>query len=179
MCQSRFHELASSEEASFGKSASTTTGQDFVIVGIIDGPLPGGTPKAIEFYTLNDVTDASSYSVANANNGGAFATALSFPAKSFTAGDRFHIASEDVNFTTFFGTAPDTVLPVALVNGDDVFGLFHQGTLVDVYGDPGVDGTGTPWEYKDGWAYRNDSTGPNPVFTLSEWTFSGVDALDG
>ncbi len=179
MCQSRLHELISSEDASFGKLASTTTGQDFVIVGIIDGPLPGGTPKAIEFYTLNDVSDASSYSVANANNGGSFATALSFPAKSFTAGDRFHIASEDVNFTTFFGTAPDTVLPVALVNGDDVFGLFHQGTLVDVYGDPGVDGTGTPWEYKDGWAYRNDSTGPNPVFTLSEWTFSGVDALDG
>ena len=77
------------------------------------------------------------------------------------AGDRFHIASEDVNFTTFFGTAPDTVLPVALVNGDDVFGLFHQNTC-GCLRRSGRGRNRNPLEYKDGWAYRNDSTGPNP-----------------
>ena len=84
MCQSRLHELASSVEASLeGVSFDHHRSGFPVIVGIIDGPLPGGTPKAVEFYTLNDVTDASSYSVANASDGGTFAAlTLSFPAKS-------------------------------------------------------------------------------------------------
>lgn len=155
-----------------------TGGQDITIVGVIDGPLSGGTPKAIEFYVINDVADASSYAVANANNGGAFATPFNFPPIALSAGDRFHIANDVAGFTAFFGSAPDTVLSVANINGDDVVGLFHQGTLVDVFGQPGVDGTGTPWEYLDGWAYRVDSTGPNATFTLSEWTFSGINALD-
>jgi plastocyanin/DNA/RNA endonuclease YhcR with UshA esterase domain len=157
-----------------------TGGQDISIVGIIDGPLPGGLPKAVEFYVHNDIADISGYSLANANNGGPFTTTpFDFPSMSVNAGDRFHIATDVANFTAFFGSAPDTISSVVNVNGDDVLGLFYQGTLVDVYGDLGVDGSGTPWEYLDGWAYRVDSMGPNPVFTLSEWTLSGINALDG
>ena len=52
--------------------------------------------------------------------------------------------------------------------------------MVDVFGDINVDGTGQPWEYLDGWAYRNDNTGPDgSIFTIGNWTFSGINANDG
>ncbi|MBI1315369.1 T9SS type A sorting domain-containing protein [bacterium] len=159
--------------------APPVTGSDLVITGIVDGPLTGGTPKAIEIYVLNAVSDLSVFSVANANNGGTFTlTPFVFPAVPAAAGSRIYLASEAPGFTAYFGFAPDYVSSVMNINGDDVVGLFNQGTLVDVFGTPGVDGTGTPWEYTDGWAYRVSGTGPNPVFTLTEWIFSGIDALD-
>ena len=44
-----------------------------------------------------------------------------------------------------------------------------------------MDGTGQPWEYLDGWAYRTDATGglDTSTFIVSEWYFSGPNALDG
>ena len=50
-------------------------------------------------------------------------------------------------------------------NGDDAIELFAITgaeddptiTVVDVFGDVEVDGTGEPWEYKDAWARRRDS----------------------
>ncbi|MEZ5002069.1 MAG: hypothetical protein R2730_03455 [Chitinophagales bacterium] len=30
--------------------------------------------------------------------------------------------------------------------------------MIDVFGEIDVDGTGEPWEHRDGWAYRKDST---------------------
>ena len=44
--------------------------QDLIITGVYDGPLSGGTPKAIELYVLNDISDLSIYGVGSANNGG-------------------------------------------------------------------------------------------------------------
>ena len=46
-------------------------------------------------------------------------------------------------------------------------------------GEIGVDGTGTAWDHNDGWAYRVDGATPSDVFDVSEWLFSGVDALEG
>ncbi len=55
-----------------------------------------------------------------------------------------------------------------------------NGSVVDVFGDIYVDGTGQPWDHLDGWAYRVDETGPDgTMFVLANWYFSGVDALDG
>ena len=52
--------------------------------------------------------------------------------------------------------------------------------MIDVFGDINLSGTGQPWEYLDGWAYRNNSTGPDgSTFALSSWSFSGPNALDG
>ncbi len=52
--------------------------------------------------------------------------------------------------------------------------------MVDAFGDIATDGTGQAWEYKDGWAYRRNGTGPDgAVFDIANWTFSGPDAWDG
>lgn len=155
---------------------------DLILTGILDGPLSGGTPKALEIYVVNDVADLSSYGIANANNGDPSpgAPVFTFPADAATAGDYIYISSVDTEFSDYFGFNANYVDNGSMsVNGDDVIELYQDGTVVDYIGEIGVDGSETAWEYKDGWAYRNNGTGPNTTFTVSEWIFSGVDANDG
>ncbi|MBN2564116.1 MAG: hypothetical protein JXB46_00235 [Candidatus Eisenbacteria bacterium] len=55
-----------------------------------------------------------------------------------------------------------------------------NGNVVDVFGDVYVDGTGTAWDYLDGWVYRVDQTGPDgSTFVLENWTYSGINGLEG
>ncbi|MCP4541966.1 MAG: nuclease, partial [Chloroflexi bacterium] len=153
-----------------------------LITGVIDGPLSGGLPKAVEFYVLKDIADLSIYGFGAANNGGGTdGEEFTFPADSATAGDFIYVATEAAGFTSFFGFAPNyTDNNAASINGDDAIELFQNGVVVDIFGDINVDGTGKPWEYLDGWAYRVDETGPDgTTFTLANWYFSGPNALDG
>ncbi|MDO6810092.1 endonuclease/exonuclease/phosphatase family protein [Zobellia galactanivorans] len=154
--------------------------QDLKITGVIDGPLPGGLPKAIEFYVANDIADLSAYGIGSANNGGGSdGEEFTFPATTATSGSYIYLASEAVEFNNFFGFAPDYEDSAANVNGDDAIELFYQGTVIDTFGDIDVDGNGQPWEYLDGWAYRKNGTGPDgATFILDNWVFSGPDALD-
>ncbi|WP_420456924.1 choice-of-anchor Q domain-containing protein [Rubrivirga sp.] len=159
-------------------------GMALVITGVIDATLSGGTPKAIEFYVLEDVADLSVYGVESANNGGgADGPEFTFPAVSASAGDFIYVASEVPNFTEWFGFAPDYTAGAANINGDDAIVLYFTGDgdneVVDTFGDPDTDGTGEEWEYTNGWAYRSDGTGPDGDFDPDNWFYSGVDALNG
>ena len=79
-----------------------------VISGVIDGPLSGGLPKAIELTALADIADLSIYGVGSANNGGGTdGEEFTFPAVSATAGQKIYVASESTGFEAFFGFAPD------------------------------------------------------------------------
>ncbi len=51
--------------------------------------------------------------------------------------------------------------------------------MVDLFGEIDVDGTGTGWDHLDGWAYRVSNSPDSPVFTLTDWFFSGINAFDG
>ena len=124
----------------------------------------------------------SIYGLGFANNGGGSdGIEFTFSAIYVTAGDFLYVASDKEEFINFFGFPPDSMTPAAVINGDDAVELFRDGTVVDVFGDIGVDGTGQPWEYLDGWAYRNNNSGglDTSTFTVSEWRFSGPNALDG
>ncbi len=153
-----------------------------IISGVIDGPLAGGTPKAVEFYVLNDIADLSVYGFGSANNGGGSdGEEFLFTAISAVAGDFLYVASEGSEFQNFFGFLPDYISSTSNVNGDDAIELFRNGMAVDVFGDINVDGTGQPWDYLDGWAYRDSGKGglDTTQFVLSEWYFSGPNGLDG
>ncbi len=154
---------------------------DLLITGVIDGPLTGGVPKAIELYAVNSIPDLSVYGLGSANNGGGTdGEEFTFPAVSVTAGTFIYVASEGPSFTTFFGFSPDYISSAADINGDDALELFTNGSVSDIFGDIAVDGTGQPWEYQDGWAYRVNGTGPDgSTFALGNWSFSGPNALDG
>lgn len=162
---------------------SLSFGQDLVITGIIDGPLPGGFPKGLEFYVANDIADLSVYGIERAGNGGAATgtQTYTFPADSYTAGDFIYISPETPFFNQYLGINPTYEVTTGELNnnGDDVVLLYANGALSDSYGVAGVDGSGEAWEYLDGWAYRVDGEGPNASFTDTEWTYSGINALDG
>lgn len=161
---------------------SDTQFGEFIIAGIADGPLPGGLPKVVEFYAIQDILDLSIFGFGSATNGGGTdGEEFTFPAVSLNAGDHYFVSIDTINFNSFFGFDPNTTEGTASNNnGDDAIELFKNGTVIDVFGQIDVDGTGTPWDYLDGWAYRNSNSTPNGgVFIINEWTFSGINQLEG
>lgn len=152
-----------------------------IISGVMDATLTGGLPKVVEFYAIEDISDLSAYGFGSANNGGGTdGEEYTFPAVSVTAGTYIHVATDSTNFNAFLGFFPDyNGGSAATINGDDAIELFHNGAVIDVFGDINTDGTGQPWEYLDGWAYRKDNAVPNGGnFIIGEWDFSGINALD-
>ncbi len=159
-----------------------TPSEPLMITGVIDGPLSGGHPKAIEVFVLEDVSDLSIYGLGSANNGGGTdGEEFTFPAVSATAGQYIYVAADSAGFIDFMGFDADYFNGSAPnINGDDAVELFKNGNVIDVFGDINVDGTGQPWEHLDGWAYRNSGQLNNyGVFDHTNWSYSGIDALDG
>lgn len=157
-----------------------TFSQDLIITGVFDGPLSGGTPKVIELYAVNDISDLSLYGIGSANNGGGTDGEEFTFSGAATSGQFLYLTANDVEFTTYFGLTADFVDSTANVNGDDAIELFFNSNVIDVFGDINVDGSGESWEYQDGWVYRKDNTGPDGnTFTEANWTISGSNVVDG
>gem|GEM_PF-391351 len=169
------------EESSKASLDVTTGGSgNLIISGVFDGPLTGGIPKGVELYVINNIADLSSYGLGSATNGGGTdGQEFTFPSDAATAGDYLYIASESSAFNTWFGFSPDYTHSSVEVNGDDAIELFYNSTVIDVFGDINVDGTGQAWDYLDGWAYSKNNRGVSTIFNTDHWTFSGINALDG
>ncbi len=157
--------------------------RSMIITGVYDGPLTGGTPKGVEIFILKDISDLTKFGISSITNGAGTlggTVEFPFPAGAATAGSFIYVSSEEPGFLAYFGFAPTYVTGVVAVNGDDAFELIENGQIIDVFGEVSVDGTGRPWDYLDGWAYRKSNTGPEgTTFTDTNWTYSGIDALDG
>lgn len=180
---------------SFLLAAGLSFAQTPIITGMLDGPCPEGTPKAIEIYADGTVNFAE-YSLENqANANTTWGNTLSLAALGTVTNDFVYVVSADAanNFATEFSSIPATNILVtgtggaeipqpANINGDDRVRIINNGTMavVDQFGEEGVDGTGTAWEHLDSWAVRANETGPNgAAFNAGNWEFGGVDALDG
>lgn len=153
---------------------------DLVLTAVVDADLPGGLPKALEFYVLNDIADLSTYGIGSVSNGSGTTVIpeYNFPTDVATAGDYIYVSLDSLNFDNFFGFAPDYVSNVVGINGNDAIELYCGGVVVDVFGDVNMDGSGTPWEYTNGWAYRVNCTGlDDDVFNVANWTYSGAGGL--
>ena len=161
------------------------TKASLILTGVVDGPLTGGLPKAVELYATTDtIIDLSAYQIVTYFNGAPTSTStVALSDTSLAAGSFYYLTNDADGFETFFGfTADQEVLGSSInANGDDVYELQNaaDGTVVDVHGVVGVDGTDEPWEFLDGWAYRVDGTGPEATFRLASWIYSGTNALDG
>lgn len=172
--------FSASQTAFTCADVSAGGGSGLIITGAYDGPLPFGLPKGIELFVATDIADLSIYGVGSANNGGGTdGQEFTFPAVPATAGTFIYVTTDSTGFHNFFGFAPDFIDGSMSINGDDAVELFQNGVVVDVFGDINVDGTGTAWDYLDGWAHRNNFQAPNAgVFNPSNWSFSGINALD-
>lgn len=174
----------------FGDAAPMLTAEGpeaarLMITGVFDGPLTGGQPKVVELYALRDINDLSDYGLGSANNGGGTdGVEFTFPPISVTEGSYITITSSQVDFQAYFGTQAtfedNQANSSVAINGDDAVELFEDGVVIDVFGQIDLDGTGTVWDYLDGWAYRQSNTiNNNGIWNPTEWIYSGVDATDG
>ncbi len=156
-------------------------GPNLIISGVYDGPLTGGHPKGVELYAINDIGNLSQYGLGSANNGGGTdGQEFTFPADAVTAGTYIYVAADSTGFADFFGFNANYISGAMGINGDDAVELFEGGTVIDVFGDINMDGTGTAWDHLDGWAYRNTGMMPNAgTFTDTNWSYSGINAFDG
>ena len=167
-------------------------GQDLIITGVFDGPLPGGTPKMIEFFVLDNIPDLSVYGFGSANNGGGTDGQEFAFSGNAVAGDFIYVSSPTTDndpdsptlgqtfFEVYFGFPPTFTSGFSEINGDDAIELFKDGVVVDLFGDINTDGSGEVWEYMDGWAYRSVGViAPSSVFNSADWTFSGTNVNDG
>ena len=151
-----------------------------VITGVFDTQPAGAGAKGIELKALQDIPDLSIFGVGSANNGGGSGgVETTLPAIAVSEGDCIYVVDDSLKFIDFFGFPPTIQGDAANINGDDAIELFENSTVIDVFGEINVDGTGQPWEYLDGWAYRKSGTGPDgSTFVLGNWSFSGINAFD-
>ena len=132
--------------------------------------------KAIHLIANQDIADLSIYGLGVANNGGGTdGLEYSFPAMSVSMGDDILVAREPALISTYFGGCTNEFEHVLQANtsisqnGDDAIELFNGTTVIEIYGDADVDGTGEVWEYKGSWAYKFDGA----------WTYGGIDCTVG
>ena len=130
-----------------------------LIAGVTDGDLTGGTPKSIILQAAAPVADLTLWGVGSANNGGGTdGEEFTLPAGSLAAGDVIVIAGTTASFNFFTDNFVQNFTLLqnssASINGDDAVELFNNGSVFDVYGDPGTLGDGETWDYTDGFATR-------------------------
>jgi len=155
--------------------------ENLIITGVFDAQPGFAGTKGAEFFALNDIPDLSIYGVGVVNNGnGSDGIEYTFPAQSLAAGEFIYLVEDSTEFADYFGQSTSFVFPAININGNDALELFGNGQPLDVFGEVDMDGTGTGWEYTDGWAYRKQATGPDGSnFVQGRWNYGGVDALDG
>ena len=177
-------------------AAATSANADLLITEVVDATLPGGQPKFVELTNTGSASvDLTAYSFGNFNNGGTnlgggASTALT---GSLAAGASYIVCYEAdpggaglSNYFMAFGTECDFYMGGGFVNGDDVLTLFlgvgtgdgTDATTVDVYGELGVDGTGTAWENTDSYSYRCGDTANGGTFAIGDWFIGGANALE-
>ncbi len=160
--------------------------QDGLIISeIVDGTNTGGNPKYVEIYNAHAT---NSYSLSGLQirryaNGSTDPANVDLDATATLApGETWVVANGDFDpawggaFTT---ATPDQTNGNISGNGDDVYELYNTNTgkVIDVYGEVGVDGSGTPWEYTDSQVVRksNINDGNDGNFDVSEWTIVPYD----
>lgn len=154
-----------------------------MITGIFDGPLPGGLPKGVELFVLDSIADLSDFGISSTNNGSGTTAPnpeYTFAGGSALPGDFIYVTADSAAFADYFNFNADYITSAMFINGDDAVELYQDSVVVDVYGDVNTDGSGEPWDYLDGWAYRMPDMAPNGgLFDTLNWTYSGINAVDG
>ena len=172
-----------------GHRKLASSGTSLIFTGVVDGPLTGGIPKVIEFYACSAIQDLGIYGVERAANGASSTGTpqYEFPSgASLAAGGFIYLAysgsTYGIGFQPFFQVFDKTLYTstsqAAEFNGNDALILYENGQGVDFFGVVGEDGTGTPWDYKNGYAYRVDAT-DSCQFHLGDWDFSGANSFAG
>ncbi len=171
-----------------GSSLSTTSAEQSVmvqdpvnvslIISEVTDPNDTANAKYVEIYnngtTTIDFTTVDVF-LYRQSNGGPTDSSEKLTGN-LAAGDFYVIAGNASTFSSSYGRTADLVTGTVNGNGDDVYALYvngdeDNGTLLDIYGEIGVDGTGEAWQYENARAYRNNlNDTPSTTWTAASWT---------
>lgn len=142
----------------------TNTGtEDFAFFeGGVIVQVNGSSDLNIDVNLTGVVIPAGESIVINSNAGGTCTGAF----------DGIYPVSADVYTEATFGYGNERLILTDTVDSSH---------LIDIYGEFGVDGTGTPWEFTDGYSYRLPAwtSGFGGNCDTAEWYFGGVGSLSG
>lgn len=132
-----------------------------------------GNVKYVEIYNPGSVpVDLSDYVLERYSNGGTEPGQVSLSGL-LSPGDTYVIvnAGGESDFEGVFGASADLYDGNVNGNGNDAYALSLYGsTIIDIYGQIGVDGEGTSWEYTDSVATRKAVvTEPSSTWIAGEW----------
>ena len=162
-----------------------------LITEVADGTQALSYPRYVEITNEGSSTfNLQNYKLKIFMNGTATVYTVTFNSYNLPSGESLVVTNidnltADQRWSDYNLTAPPYCIysetNVIRGNGNDCYQLLNtSNAVIDVYGEPTVNGTGQPWEYTDSYAYRNlNITSPNSTFTLSEWTIAPIDILDG
>ena len=147
--------------------------------GVLDFSLPGKYFRGFHLKATADIADLSVYSMETYSSGDRLTANNTYTLSgSASAGDDilfwFSNAENAANIYMNASNIFDVVVDESAnnwngYNGDDPLTLSMNGTVVETYGELGVDGSGEAWEYTDTWAYKVDGA----------WTYGAVNCTDG
>ncbi|MFT5424971.1 MAG: hypothetical protein ACI89L_002774 [Phycisphaerales bacterium] len=166
---------------------ATAAHADIIISEVVDATLPGGNPKFVELTNTGaaDVTFGVGDGIINQSNASLdYIIDVDLNGVTIAAGASYVIQSAgndgQLVFESTYGFAADLYTAAFFSNGDDRYGLWMGGALHDMHGTDGVDGTGSAWEYLDGFAFSRENriTANGGVFNVNKWVSGGVNSLE-
>ncbi|MEA2105836.1 MAG: lamin tail domain-containing protein [Bacteroidota bacterium] len=160
-------------------SVGWVNGQQTLIISEVADPGDIYQARFVELYNATSSSiDLTGWQVRRYANSNTTSSDVDLSG-SIASGETYVIASNTIDFETNFGFAPDAASGYISGSGDDTYELFNGTSVVDIYGEVGVDGTGEAWEYEDSRAVRVATVGTaNTTWTASEWTITAADVAD-
>ena len=140
-------------------------------------PNNNSAARFVELYNADDVPlNMNGWTIRRYTNANTeVSSTIDLSGFTINANETFVISPNAAEFEAVYGFAPDLGVSTnspADSNGDDNLELVDPfGTVVDVFGVVGEDGSGTNHEFEDGRALRDVGVSEgNPFYTFSEWT---------
>lgn len=146
-----------------------------VIISEVADPSDEYQARFVELYNpTSSSVDISGWDLRRYANGNTSSCDATIPSStSIPAGGTYVIARDASVFNNNFSCSPELESGCITGNGDDTYELYDGSSVVDIYGEVGVDGTGEAWEYEDAIAERNSNVcSGNTTWTSSEWTIT-------
>ena len=160
-------------------NATTTTINTDLIISEVSDPADNYEGRFVELYNFGstdiDLAADNWYLTEEVQTGTILDVQLT---GTIASGATYVVAHNSTDFNNAYGIAPNQSDSKINGSGDDSYKLYfdgnhESGSLIDIYGVSGVDGSGTAWEYTDGKAVRKRSVGsPNSTWTASEWVIT-------
>jgi hypothetical protein len=149
---------------------------DQIFISEIADPENDADARFVELFNSGDKEiPLSGWALRRYTNGNAeIGSSILFTGQLIKPDDTFVIAADSSGFELMYGFKPDLVAgsnSAADSNGDDNIELVDPfGKLIDRFGIPGEDGTGTNHEFEDGGAFRRpEITMGRPEYLFDEW----------